>query len=231
MKWRSLEESTPGTDTRTLAEVFAERRALIAQYVPREIQAIHEQVIVELREQGIAERALAPGAKAPSFELKDHNGRMVSSGELLERSRLIICFYRGRWCPFCVAQLEAMNRILPQIRAAGAELVAVSPQTVQQSFFMADQHGLGFPLLSDSGNQVARQFGLVYRVPGQQESIYRKALINLPFVNGDEKDDESWELPIPAVYVVNRDGTVLFAAANPDYKERPEPEEVLRQVA
>ena len=227
MKWRSLEESTPGTDTRPLGEIFAERKALIAQYVPQEIQAIHEQVIGELREGGITQRALAVGATAPSFELTDHNGKAVSSAELLARGRLIICFFRGRWCPFCVGQLEAMNRIFPQIRDAGGELVAISPQTVQQSFFMADQHHLGFPLLSDAGNHVARQFGLAYRIPDYQQSIYRRAFINLPFTNGDD----SWELPIPAVYVVDRDGTILFAAANPDYKDRPEPEDILERLA
>jgi peroxiredoxin len=226
MKWRSLEESTLGTDSRPLREIFAERKALIAQYVPRETQAIHEKVIAELREQGISGSALAVGTKVPSFELKDHNGKAVSSPELLKRGRLVLCFFRGRWCPFCVGQLEAMNRILPQIRDAGGKLLVISPQTVQQSFFMADQHRLGFPLLSDAGNQVARQFGLVYRIPDYQETIYRRVLINLPFTNGDE----SWELPVPAVYVVDRDGTVLFAAVNPDYKERPEPEEILEQL-
>jgi peroxiredoxin len=226
MKWRSLEELAPGTDSRPLREIFAERKTLIAQYVPREVQATHEQVIRELREGGIVDRALAPRVKAPSFELKDHNSRKVSSDELLARGRLILCLFRGRWCPFCVGQLEAMQRILPQIQDAGAALVAISPQTVQQSFFMADQHRLSFPLLSDAGNQVARQFGLVYRVPDYQQSIFRRALINLPFTNGDE----SWELPIPAVYVIERDGTLLFASVNPDYKERPESEEILAQL-
>jgi peroxiredoxin len=227
MKWRSLEESTPGVDARPLREIFAERKALIAQYVPQETQAMHEQVIAELREQGISRQAPAAGAKAPRFELKDHNGKAVPSAAFLKTGRLIICFFRGRWCPFCVGQLEAMNRILPRIRAAGAELVAISPQSVQQSFFMADQHRLGFPLLSDAGNHVARQFGLAYRVPEYQQLIYRRTFVNLPFINGDE----SWELPIPATYVVDRDGTILFAAVNPDYKERPEPEEILDRLA
>ncbi|MGB7584383.1 MAG: peroxiredoxin-like family protein [Terriglobales bacterium] len=226
MKWRSLEESIPGTDDRPLREILAERKALISQYVPPETQAVHEQAIADLRDQGIAGRALAVGAKAPSFALKDHNGTTVSSADLLARSRLITCFFRGRWCPFCVGQLEAMNRILPQIREAGAELVAISPQTIQQSSFMADQHRLSFPLLSDAGNQVARQFALVYRVPDSQQSIYRRTFVNLPFINGDE----SWELPVPATYIVDRDGTILFAAVNPDYKERPEPEEILRRL-
>jgi len=226
MKWRSLDESAPGTDARPLREIFAERKALIAKYVPPEAQAIHARAILELQEQKIGEHALAAGSKAPGFALEDHNGRMVSSAELLESSPLVICFFRGRWCPFCVGQLEAMNQILPQIEQAGASLLAISPQTVQQSFFMADQHRLRFPLLSDAGNQVARQFGLVYRVPDYQQAVYRRAFVNLPLANGDE----SWELPIPATYVIARDGMVIHAAANADYTQRPEPSEILERL-
>ena len=119
--------------------------------------------------------------------------------------------------------MEAMNLILPEIEQAGATLVAISPQTVQQSFFLRDQHRLRFPLLSDGGNQVARQFGLTYRVPDEQRDSYRRAFVNLPFVNGDE----SWELPIPATYIVDRNGSVRFASANEDYTERPEPAEIV----
>ncbi|HLB86772.1 MAG TPA: peroxiredoxin-like family protein [Terriglobales bacterium] len=224
MKWRSLEESTPGADLRPLREQFAERKDLIAKYVPPETQGVHARVVAELKEAGMVDRILSLGAKAPAFELKDHNGEPVSFTELLARRRLVICFFRGRWCPFCVGQLEAMNLILPQIAQSGASLVAISPQRVQQSFFMADQHKLRFPLLSDAGNQVARQFGLVYRVPDYQQAVYRRAFINLPFANGDE----SWELPIPATYIFGRDGTALYASANADYMERPEPADILK---
>jgi peroxiredoxin len=120
-----------------------------------------------------------------------------------------------------------MNAIYPQIQRLGASIVAISPQTVHQSYLMADQHRLRFPLLSDTANQVARQFGLVYRVPEYQQEIYQRAFVNLPFANGES----SWELPIPAVYIVDRESTILYAAANPDYTERPEPAEVLRTVA
>ncbi len=99
----------------------------------------------------------------------------------------MLCFIRGRWCPFCVAQMEAMNLVVPEIQQAGATLAAVSPQTVKQSFFMRDQHKLRFPLLSDTGNKVARQFGLPYRIPEEQKTIYQRAFVNLPFVNGDEQ--------------------------------------------
>ncbi len=223
MKWRSLEESGPVTDVRPLREIFAERKELIAKYVPAETQAIHAQAVAELKRRNVAENILPVGAKAASFELPDHNGKIVSSSDLLANGRLVICFIRGRWCPFCVGQMEAMNLVVPQIEQAGATLVTISPQTVKQAFFMHDQHKLRFPLLSDAGNKVARQFGLTYRVPAMQEAVYRRAFVNLPFTNGDD----SWELPIPAVYIVGRDGTIVYASANEDYTERPEPDDIL----
>jgi peroxiredoxin len=123
--------------------------------------------------------------------------------------------------------MEAMNLILPEIEQAGAALAAISPQTVQQSFFMRDQHKLRFPLLSDPGNKVSKQFRLTYHVPEDQKAIYQRAFVNLPFVNGDD----SWELPIPATYIIARDGTVLYASANEDYTERPEPADIVHLLA
>jgi|SRR5579871_1337708 len=224
MKWRSLSESSPSVDFRPLREIYAERKELIAKYVPAETQAIHAAAVEELKARHLASGILPVGAKAPSFELADQDGKPVRSSELLSRGRLVVCFIRGRWCPFCVGQLEAMNLILPLIHTAEAAFVAISPQTVKQSYFMHDQHKFRFPLLSDTGNQIARQFGLTYRVPAAQQAVYRRAFVNLPFTNGDE----SWELPIPATYVIDRDGTILYASANEDYTERPEPGEILR---
>ena len=223
MKWRSLEESVPGVDTRPLREIYAERKELIAKYVPPEMQAIHAQAVAELKARRLAANILPVGAKAPAFDLPDHNGKIVSSSDLLGNRRLVLCFIRGRWCPFCVGQMEAMNLIAPQIEQAGATFVAISAQTVKQSFFMHDQHKLRFSLLSDAGNKVARQFGLTYRVPAPQEAVYRRAFVNLPLANGDE----SWELPIPATYILDRDGTILSAFADEDYTERPEPSDLV----
>lgn len=224
MKWRSLEESN-SVDVRPLREIFAERKQLIAKYVPPETQQIHAQAVAELKQRGIAASSLGIGADAPQFELPDHDGKRIGSSDLLlARGKLVICFIRGRWCPFCVGQMEAMNLVLPQIEQAGASLVAISPQTVKQSYFMHNQHKLRFPLLSDSGNQVARQFGLTYRVPEPQESIYRRAFVNLPLANGDE----SWELPIPATFVLDVSGRVIYASTNEDYTERPEPGDIVK---
>ena len=226
MKWRSLEESSPALDTRPLRQIFAERKELIAKYVPPETQAIHARAVAQLKEKHFAANILPVGAKAPTFDLRDHDGKMVRSSDLVAKGKLVLCFIRGRWCPFCVGQMEAMNLVLPQIEQAGATLVAVSPQTVKQAFFMHDQHKLRFPLLSDADNQVARKFGLSYRVPAAQEAVYRKAFVNLPFTNGDD----SWELPIPATYIVDREGTIRYASANEDYTERPEPDDLVRAL-
>jgi peroxiredoxin len=223
MKWRSLEEPPQTYDRRPLWEIFAERKELITKYVPAETRAVHARAVAELKGKHLAQNVLPVGAKITSFQLQDHNGKDVSSADLLAKGRLVICFIRGRWCPFCVGQMEAMNLIVPEIESAGASLVAISPQTVKQSFFMHGQHKLRFPLLSDAGNVVARQFGLTYRVPEYQEAVYRRAFVNLPLVNGDE----SWELPIPATYIVERDGTVIFVSADEDYTERAEPGEIV----
>jgi len=226
MKWRSLDESRPETDVRPLRDIFAERKGLIAKYVPTETQAIHTRAVAELKERNLAQNILPVGATAPKFELQDHDSKVLSSVHLLAKSRIVLCFIRGRWCPFCVGQMEALSLVLPEIEQAGATLVAISPQTVRQSFFMHDQHRLRFPLLSDSGNEVARQFGLTYRVNEEQQGVYRRAFVNLPFANGDE----SWQLPIPATYIVGRDGTVLYASANEDYTERPEPADIVQAL-
>lgn len=227
MKWRSLEESTAQSDIRPLRDIFAERKAAIAKYVPAETRAIHERAIAELRRQQFAARSIPVGAKIPEFYLPDHDGKNVSSSELLAKGKLVLCFIRGRWCPFCVGQMEAMNLMLPQIEGSGGMLVAISPQTVKQSFFMHDQHKLRCPLLSDAGNNVARQFGLIYRVADEQKVLYQRTFVNLPLVNGDD----SWELPIPATCIIDRDRTVIYASANEDYTERPEPDEIVRALS
>jgi peroxiredoxin len=197
-------------------------------------------VVEELTKSGIAERALTLGSDLPEFERPDQNGAIIRSTDLMQGGPLVICFIRGRWCPFCVGQVEAMNAIVPQLQQRGASLIAMSAQTVHQNSLMADQHNLRFPLLSDAGSKVAKLFGLAYRVPEYQQEIHGRAFVNLPFVNGDE----SWQLPIPATYIARigktasmnmqstvRQGKVIYALPNPDYTDRPEPAALLELVA
>jgi peroxiredoxin len=226
MKWRSLQESSVAVDSQLLRDQLAARKESISKYVPADVQAIHQRTITTLKAKGLAANALAAGTRAPLFTLDDHNGKRVSSSDLLAAGQLVLCFIRGRWCPFDVAQMEAMSALAEQIKAAGASIMAISPQTGKQSYFMHDQHKLRFPLLVDAHNAIARQFGLVYRVPEEQQAIYQSTFVNLPFVNGED----SWELPIAATYVIGRDGTILFAEANEDYTSRPEPLDILSRL-
>uniref|UniRef100_A0A7V5CSN3 thioredoxin-dependent peroxiredoxin n=1 Tax=Acidobacterium capsulatum TaxID=33075 RepID=A0A7V5CSN3_9BACT len=185
--------------------------------------AISDRAVEELFTTGIEQRILPVSAKAPEFELPDATGRTVRSQDLLALGPLVINFFRGRWCPYCVTELEAWRDLYPVVREQGGLVVAISPQTQRQSDFTAGHHKLPFPLLTDFECQLASQFGLMYSVPDYQRNYYRSILVNVPFVNGEE----SWRLPLPATYVVGQDGTVLFAEAYADFRVRPEPEEVL----
>lgn len=223
IEWRGANPEIETPAFTTLRERLEELSAQVRSLVPAAKLAPPDKLVEELRSSGMAERTLRAGSKAPGFELPDQNNRPVGSVDLLSKGRLVICFYRGRWCPYCVAELEAWRDAWPQVQQTGASLVAISPQTVKQSSLEADQHELRFPILSDAGNSVARQFGVVYRLPEYMQEHYRSIFVNLPFTNGDK----TWELPLPATYVIDRDATVLFARAHADFRQRTEPAEVL----
>lgn len=185
--------------------------------------AVSERAVAELFASGIEDRILPVGSTAPEFVLRDASGKLVRSADLLALGPLVIKFFRGRWCPYCVTELEAWRELHGTLRERGALLVAISPQTVRQNDFMVSQHRLPFPLLSDPGCELAGKFGLTYTIPEYLRDYYLSILINIPFVNGEP----SWRLPLPATYVIGRDGRVVLAEAYADFRVRPEPEEAL----
>ena len=185
--------------------------------------AVGEKAVEELFASGVEGKILPVGARAPEFALKDAHGKMVRSADLLALGPLVIKFFRGRWCPYCVTELEAWRDLYGKLRERGVLLVAIGPQTQRQSDFMVDQHGFPFPVLTDVNNTVAEQFGLVYTVPEYHRDYYLSILVNIPFVNGEK----SWRLPLPATYVLDRDGRVVYAEAHADFRVRPEPEEAI----
>ena len=205
-----------------LDEITANTRKL----VQAERLAVGERAVEELFATGIEERILPVGAQAPEFALQDSAGRAVRSRDLLSVGPLVIKFFRGRWCSYCMTELEIWRDLYGRLRELGALLVAVSPETQRQSDFAIQQHGLPFPLLHDPEAKLAEQFGLVYTVPEYHQRYLRSVLVNLPFLNGEG----SWRLPLPATYVVGRDGRVLFAEAHADFRVRPEPEETIAAI-
>jgi peroxiredoxin len=202
-----------------LDEITANTRNLVQP----ERLAIGERAVEELFATGIEERILPAGAEAPEFALKDSAGKLVRSRDLLALGPLVIKFFRGRWCPYCVTELETWRDLYGKLRERGVLMIAITPQTERQSDFMVGQHGLPFPVLSDPGNDVAEKFGLVYTLPEYHRDYYLSILVNLTFINGDK----SWRLPIPATYVIAKDGKVVHAEAHADFRVRPEPEEAL----
>jgi peroxiredoxin len=205
-----------------LDEITANTRTLVQP----ERLAINERAVEDLFATGIEQQILPIGAKAPEFALTDSSGRIVKSSDLLALGPVVLNFFRGRWCPYCITELEAWRDLYRIVRDRGALIVGISPQTVRQSDFTQGQHEIPFPLLYDDGCKVSEQFGLVYTIPSYHQQHYRNVLVNLPFVNGDQ----SWKLILPATYVLDRAGTILFAEAHADFRVRPEPEDVLRHL-
>ena len=183
----------------------------------------NERAVAELFDSGVEQQILPIGSVAPDFALPDSNGRIVRSADLLALGSVVVKFFRGRWCPYCMAELDAWHHFYPQLRARGALLVAISPQTVHQNDLLLQQHSLPFPVLSDTGCAVAESYRVAYMVPDFHQQHYRRILVNIPFVNGDP----SWRLALPATFVIRPDGTVAFAQVYADFRVRPEPEDVL----
>lgn len=193
--------------------------------------AITDSAIHDLLTTGIESRVLGPGSPAPSFALPDAlTGKVVRSEDLLALGPIIVNFFRGRWCPYCITELEAWQNVYAEVRARGALLVAISPQLRRQNDFTVQQHSLTFPVLTDAGCKVAESFGIAYTVPEAQRQHLRSILINIPFIHGDQ-GDETWRIPLPATFVVKPDAsgkaTIAFAESHADHRVRPDPAEVL----
>ncbi len=227
MKWRGISEKTEAPFAGLLNERLLEIKARTHELARPENLQIQKRAMAELEASGIAERILAAGSIAPEFELTDANGKWVRSCDLLASGPLVVIFFRGRWCPYCIATLEAWQAIHAQLQQLGASLIALSPQTLKQNNLMAEQHKLRFPVLSDVEARVAHKFGVAYKLPPDLQELDRRIFINLEFINGNK----NWELPLPATFVIGTDGKVLFAEAHTDYTRRTEPERVLQLLS
>jgi peroxiredoxin len=190
---------------------------------PPEIHPIMERATNELVESGQAQRALKAGDRAPVFTLRDQDENAVSSRQQLAKGPLIVSFYRGVWCPYCNLELQALQEALPKFVDLGASLVAISPQNPVNSRKSVRQNQVAFPILSDANNDVAAAFGLRFALPDYLVDLYKKLKNDLPAFNGDS----SWTLPMPARYVIGRDGQIVYAEVNPDYTHRPDPADMI----
>ena len=189
----------------------------------KERLALMERATKELIESGHAQRAKKAGDRAPEFSLQDPAGNIVSSRELLAKGPLVLSFYRGVWCPYCNLELQALQASLSDITARGANLIAISPQTMANSRKSQRDNKLDFPILSDVKSEVANAFGIRFALPDYLAETYQAFGNNLAVAN----DDPAWVLPMPARYVIGTDGIIAYAEVNPDYTRRPDPSELL----
>lgn len=190
---------------------------------PADVVAVMHRATADLIATGQHDRALKAGDKAPDFTLSDPDGKPVRLADLLSSGPVVLTFYRGVWCPYCNIDLTAIEDVADDIRAAGAALIAVSPQTPINSRKSQRQNGLSFPILSDAGLKVAEQFGIKFAMPDDLIAIYKAFGNDFNVINGDD----SWTLPMPARYVIASDGTIAYAEVSPDYTRRPDPADLL----
>ncbi len=205
-------------------ETFAARRdavnAALADQAPAELLEGFGRIRADQAAVDYAARAPKVGEKAPDFTLTDQLGRQVSLAGELQQGPVGLLFYRGEWCPYCNAWLRTFGMRAAEFSQRGAKLVAVSPQTPDNSLTMAEKHGLQFPVLSDEGGEVIARYGLKYDVTAHE--LYKAGGADLGTFNGGR-----WVLPAPAVFVIDRAGVVRFASVNGDYTQRAEPDEAL----
>ena len=182
--------------------------------------------IGQLVTSGAAGNALKEGEQAPDFTLPDALGNAVSLSHLLGQGPVVINFYRGQWCPYCHLALRAYQRALPQLQELGASLVAISPQTPDHSLSLVEKQQLTFAVLSDVGNQVAREYGLVFTIDKAVRRAHLQVGADLPMFNGND----AWDLPMAGTFLVDRSGTVRLAFVDPDFTRRLDPSVILARL-
>jgi len=207
----------------TLEQELAAFKAEFTRTAPAGRAALYDAKIEELRSEFASKSAIGVNDTAPDFALPNPAGRSIVLKDLLQSGPVVLTFYRGGWCPYCNIQLRAYQGALPEITKLGGRLVAISPQLPDNSLDTASKNALTFDVLSDVRNKVSRSYGLVYSLPEEIRSALRSNNKALTSINGDE----SWELPVPATYVVARDQRVALAYIEVDYRKRPEPEALL----
>jgi peroxiredoxin len=210
----------------TLAIDLQTQRESFLSTIPQSTQTLMQEATTALEQSRILEKILTVGDTIPYFSLPNATGEIVNMRELLAQGPVVIAFYRGGWCPYCNLELRALQQALASIQGTGATLVAISPETPDNSLTTQEKNELEFQVLSDRDNQVAREFGLVFRLPASLLPIYEDFGIDLIAHN----DNNHFELPIPATYVVRQDGTVKYAFANVDYTKRAEPSEIVNAL-
>ncbi len=167
------------------------------------------------------------GERAPSFSLPDANGTRVSLDDRLDEGPVVLSFYRGAWCPICNTELAALQEALPQIIALGPRLIAISPQTPDASQPLVQRLGLAYDVLSDTDQSVIRDYRLQFALDEDLRPIYRGFNMALDEHNADG----TWNLPVPATFILDEHGTVRARHVEPNYRDRMTVDAIIAALA
>ena len=212
--------------TDDLTKQLQDLRAIEREQVGAKNSALFRTSIDDLSRSGIIQRALQVGGTAPAFSLVNQSGEEISLSDCLANGPAIVSFYRGGWCPYCNIEMKSLQAALSQIKGLGARMLAISPQRPEHGAEMAETHGLTFDLLSDPHNSVAQAFGIVFHLQDEMQSVYDDLGLDIPVRN----DDDSFDLPVPATYVIDTTSVIRMAFVDPDYTRRLDPTEIIRTL-
>ncbi|MGQ1889470.1 peroxiredoxin-like family protein [Thermophagus sp. OGC60D27] len=205
----------------TQTEALMGRKSDFEKSADEKIKKIYGEGLMAVAQSGVVEAAKNVGDKAPDFTLKNATGEEVSLQDYLAKGPVVLVWYRGGWCPYCNINLRFLQDELPNIKAQGATLIALTPELPDQSISTSEKHQLDFEVLSDVGNHVAREYGVVYKLTDEVARIYNEKF-DLNSYNGDTSN----ELPLAATYIINSDGVIEYAFLDADYRNRAEPTEI-----
>jgi peroxiredoxin len=208
----------------SLADQLQAMQEKFSQMAPPEKQQAYADGIQSVADSGLLDKAIKTGDKAPPFTLKNATGDEVSLASLLEKGPVVLLWYRGGWCPYCNIQLNAFQQALPDITAAGAQLVALTPELPDKSLTTKEKNDLDFEILTDPGQKIAREYGLVFKLTPEVAELYKEHF-DLKEYNGPDAAYD--ELPLAATYIIAQDGTVSWAFLDADYRKRAEPADII----
>lgn len=209
----------PGELTRQLRELAARTPAPIAERITA--------ILADVTTSGVAP-GLAVGERAPNFRLPNAAGEEVELASRLATGPVVLSFYRGEWCPYCNLELRALQAALPRFQGHGASLIAISPQSPDHSLSVAEKNELSFDVLSDVHQEAIRAFRVQFTVPADLQDLHRNVFHN---DLSARTADGSWDLPVPATFVIDRGGIIRARYVSADYRTRMDPDDIEAALA
>lgn len=210
----------------SLQSILDARKAQWAEKAPESTKKAYDEGITDVIQKGVLAQAKQLGDQAPDFSLPNATGKSVRLADLLQKGPVILTWYRGGWCPYCNLTLRRLQDELARFQAAGANLLALTPELPDKSLSTQEKHELSFEVLSDLHNVIAKEYGVVFSLTPELAEMYQNAF-DLHGYNGDETN----ELPLAATYVIDRSGTIRYAFLDAEYRHRAEPEDLLQVLA